>query len=98
MIECLGKLADHIEAEPFPEPDGSLVGTYYEIELHRTKAALGSVPQRMFAHHGCDSAAARFGCGHVSAIGHVAATAALVRLQIITADDLALIFRDENLV
>src|SRR5579871_6887399 len=98
MRESAGQPPDDREAEALPELHRALVAADDEIELHGAKAALLGMRQRMCA-HGARHTAAHCAWGdYIAAIGHMRATALLIGLEIIGADDQAVALGDENLM
>ena len=81
-----------------PEPHGSLVGAHHEVELHGAKATLRGIPQRVFAHGGRDTLAARIRSRRVTAVCDMRAAAALIGVQIVGSRDAALHLGDEHVV
>src|SRR5229473_8690376 len=77
MLEDFGKAANDFEAKTFPQPNGALVGTYDEIELHGAETTLPRALQRVCTHRASHAASGRVRSGHVSAIRNVRAAAFL---------------------
>src|SRR6266849_10385477 len=97
MQEGSGEAPDNFKAKTLPQPDRAVIGADYKIELHRAKSPLPRSVQRMRAHCSGHAAACRRNGCHVAAIGDVRSAALLVRLQAICSNDVAVVFRDENL-
>src|SRR5215469_9690515 len=96
MAEGVGQPPDSRKTATFPQLDGALVGCDDEVELHGAETARPRCVERMHAHGECYAAAGCIGSGDVTAIGDVRAAAALIRLQIIGADNRAVVFGDEE--
>src|SRR5260370_6827548 len=98
MMERAGKSADDLEAETLPERRGALVGAHHKIKLHSGEAALARAIEGMRAHRTRHTAAGGSGSSYVAAVGYVRAAALLVGLQKIRANNLGVLFRDEDFV
>src|SRR5271170_1849116 len=98
MHERGGKPADNFEPHPLPEADRAVVAAHYKIELHREKASLLCVFERMLTHRARNTAAAGPRRGHVSAIRYVRSPALLIGAQVIRAKNFVVLFRDEYFV
>src|SRR5229473_3323059 len=98
MMERAGKTADDLEAETLPERRGALVGAHHKIKLHGGEAALARAIEGMRAHRTRHAAAGGSGSSYVAAVGYVRAAALLVGLQKIRANNVGVLFRDEDFV
>src|SRR5260370_27139956 len=98
MKERAEKAAVDLEAETLPERRGALVGAHHKIKLHGGEAALAGAIERMRAHRTRHTAAGGSGSSYVAAVGYVRAAALLVGLQKIRANNLGVLFRDEDFV
>jgi len=92
VVEGAGQTAHDFEPEFLPEADRSLIAADHDIELHGAEAAVAGVVQGMGTHDAGDAAAGGCGCGHVSAIGDMAAPALLIRTKIIGAENFSFAF------
>ncbi len=95
VVESAGQAACDFEAEFLPEADGDFVGADDDVELHGTEAAFPGTVEGVDAHGAGDAPASGPGCGHVSAVGYVAAPALLIRSQVIGTEDFFIFFRDK---
>lgn len=98
MQKCFGKLADDAETVFLPQANGAFVGADDEVELHGLEAAGASVIEGMDAHRACDASPNGRRGGDITTICNVRATASLVRLQKVCAEDDAFLLGNENLV
>src|SRR6266849_10149973 len=98
MMERAGKTADDLEAETLPERRGALVGAHHKIKLHGGEAALARAIEGMRAHRTRHAAAGGSGSSYVAAVGYVRAATLLVGLQKIRANNVGVLFRDEDFV
>src|ERR1700683_2635076 len=98
MSKRRGYAADDIKSETLPQVNGTLVRSDHKIELHRVEAAPTSVIQRVRAHGTGHAASRRRWGSDVAAVGDVRATAALIRLQKVSAQYGSVFFRNEDLV
>jgi len=69
-----------------------------KIKLHSGEAALARAIEGMRAHRTRHTAAGGSGSSYVAAVGYVRAAALLVGLQKIRANNLGVLFRDEDFV
>ena len=98
VVEGAWQTAHDFEAEFLPEADGLFICADDNIELHGAKASCSGVVERMGAHGAGDASARCPICGHVSAVGYVAASALLVGAQIVGSEDFSVFFRDKCFV
>src|SRR5260221_1215877 len=90
--------ADNLESEATPQVYRRYVGADHKIDLHGPEAALAGSRKRVLAHRARHPASCRPRRGDITAIGHVRAAALLVGLQKIRANNLGVLFRDEDFV
>src|SRR6266446_1233027 len=86
------------EPTALPQPYRPLVAGDDEVELHGREAALTCVVKRMGAHHPCHPSTGSIGRNDVTAVGHMAAAAAIVGAQEIRSENSLPCFGDENIM
>ena len=96
--KSLWEAADDFKLKSLPQEHGAVVRVDYKIELHRAKPALTRSAERMFTHRASHAATGAGHGGHVPTVRDVSTAAFLIGLQKIRADNIAVIFRNENLV
>src|SRR3984885_50360 len=97
MFERARQGADDVEPQSLPQTNRAIIGADDEVELHRPEVFGAGVAQRVLAHLAPDAPAGGSSGGYVTTVADVLAATRLIRPDIVSPHDDA-VLRDERLL
>lgn len=98
MLKRQWKSSYNRKPEALPKLYGPLIRTDHKVELHRPEAGAFCMIFGMKTHRSGNTFARGMRCRHVPAVADVRSAATLVGAQVVSAQNLAGVFGDEDLV